>query len=445
MAPAVPRDNQGPHELSAWESIQAIRAGSLSAEELVRSCLAQIAAEEPTIRAWAFLDPELAIAQARRLDAGPWRGPLHGVPIGIKDVIDTVDMPTAYGSAIYDGWRPAWDAACVALLRRAGAVIIGKTVTTEFACGAAADNANPWNPAHTAGGSSGGSCAAVAARMVPLAIGSQTAGSLIRPSSYNGVVGLKPTFGMISVAGFKYFNGLLDTIGLVARDVDDGALLWASLLDLAPERLLPPSDAPRIGLCRTPWWDRAEPSTRAAMEIAARQFADHGAAVVEVALPPPFESLPEVHERIQAFETARSYAFEYDRFRERLHANTRELIEEGLSIPFDTYQKLVATAAEARAAAPALFEEIDVLLAPSAPGEAPEGHTELGDSLFNRPWTLLHLPCLNVPGLFGPRGLPIGVQLVGPFGADAEILAAGRWVEARLTPHGPKDGPKAPA
>ena len=154
-----------------------------------------------------------------------------------------------------------------------------------------------------------------------------------------------------------------------------------------------------------------------------------------MALPSPFESLVEVHERIQAFETARSYAFEYDRFRERLHANTRELIEEGLSIPFETYQELVAAAARARAAAPALFEEVDFLLAPSAPGEAPEGHTELGDSLFNRPWTLLHLPCLNVPGLFGPKGLPIGVQLVGPFGADAKILAAGRWVEARLTPH----------
>ena len=434
MAPARPDDDDGPYRLSAWDTIEAMGAGRLGAEELVRSCLARIEALEPTIRAWAFLDPDLAIAQARRLDQGPRRGPLHGLPVGIKDVIDTADMPTAYGSAVYEGWRPGWDAACVALLRRAGAVIMGKTVTTEFACGGAADNANPWNPAHTAGGSSGGSCAAVAARMVPLAIGSQTAGSLIRPASYNGVVGLKPTYGMISVAGFKYFNGLMDTIGLVARDVDDVALLWASLLDLAPQRPAPLSEPPRIGLCRTPWWERAEPASRAAVESAAAHLADGGAAVVEVTLPPPFETLVDVHERIQAFETARSYAYEYDRFGERLHANTRALIEEGQAIPYGAYQELVATAARARTAAPTLFEEADVLLAPSAPGEAPEGYTELGNSFLNRPWTLLHLPCINVPGPFGPQGLPIGVQLIAPFGADAELLAAARWVEALISP-----------
>ena len=392
---------------------------------------------EPAIRAWAFLDPELALAQARRLDQGAWRGPLHGLPIGIKDVIDTADMPTAYGTSIYAHWRPAADAACVALLRRAGAVIMGKTVTTELACGAAADNANPWNPGHTAGGSSGGSCAAVAARMVPLAIGSQTAGSLIRPASYNGVAGFKPTFGMISVAGFKYFNGLLDTIGLVGRDVNDVALLWTSLFDPEPERPAPPPRAPRIGLCRTPWWTRAEPSTRAAVESAAGRLAASGARVVEVDLPSSFESLVETHERIQAFEAARSFAYEYDRFRPRLHANTRRLIEDGLAIPVRTYRELVTEAASARIAAPALFDGVDFLLAPSAPGEAPEGHTELGDSFLNRPWTLLHLPCLNVPGLLGPKGLPIGVQLVGPFGCDDEVLAAGRWVEVRLADRAP--------
>ena len=432
MAQEPTRDDDRPHQLSAWDAIQAIGAGRLRAEELVRSCLARIEAMEPTIRAWAFLDPDLAIAQARRLDQGPRRGPLHGLPIGIKDVIDTADMPTAYGSLAYEGWRPAWDAACVALLRRAGAVIMGKTVTTEFACGGAADNANPWNPAHTAGGSSGGSCAAVAAQMVPLAIGSQTAGSLIRPASYNGVVALKPTFGMISVAGFKYFNGLLDTIGLVARGVDDVALLWASLLDLAPERPAPPAEAPSFGLCRTPWWGRAEPSTRAAVKTTAERLADDGAPVVEVNLPSPFENLVDVHERIQAYETARSYAYEYDRFRDELHANTRALIEEGLSIPYGAYLELVATAARARAKAHTLFEKVEVLLAPSAPGEAPEGHTELGNSFLNRPWTLLHLPCLNVPGLFGPKGLPIGVQLIGPFGADAKLLATAGWVETRI-------------
>ena len=422
------------NELAAWVAAEAIAAGRLSTVELVRSCLARIEALEPELHAWAFLDADRAIAQAQRLDTEPNRGPLHGLPVAIKDVIDTSDMPTAYGSAAYEGWQPAWDAACVAILRRAGAVIMGKTVTTELACSGVAYNANPWNPAHTAGGSSGGSCAAVVARMVPLAIGSQTAGSLIRPASYTGVVGLKPTYGMISVAGFKYFNGLFDTIGLIARDVDDVALLWASLLDLAPARPAPPAEAPRFGLCRTPWWERADPASREAVETAAKRIADHGAPVREVALPAYFGDLVEVHEQIQAYEAARSYAYEYDAFRDRLHPNTCALIEEGLSIPYRTYQELVASAARARAEAPALFDEVDVLLTPSAPGEAPEGHTHIGNSFLNRQWTLLHLPCLNLPGLFGPQGLPMGVQLIGPFGADAELLAAAKWAERRVAP-----------
>lgn len=426
------RETRPPSDLSAWDAAEAIEAERLCAEDLVRSCLDQIEELEPTIHAWAFLDPERALAQARRLDEGPHRGPLHGIPIGIKDVIDTADMPTAYGSAAYRGWQPPWDAACVAILRRAGAVIMGKTVTTELACGGAADNANPWNPAHTAGGSSGGSCAAVAARMVPLAIGSQTAGSLIRPASYNGVVALKPTFGMISVAGFKYFNGLFDTIGLISRTVDDVALLWAALLDVTPQRSVPPGEAPRLGLCRTPWWERAEPATREALETAAERLAGHGATVIEIDLPPPFETLVEVHERIQAFEAARSYAYEYEHFGDLLDANTRALIEEGRLIPYPQYQELVAVAARARAAAPTLFQHVDLLVTPSAPGEAPKGHTELGNSFLSRPWTFLHLPCLNVPGLLGPQGLPIGVQLVAPFGADAELLDAAGWVESRI-------------
>lgn len=422
---------KAPHELTAREAADAIAAGRLSSEALVRSCLARIDEIETDIRAWAHVNRDGALAAARLRDSEPPRGPLHGVPIGIKDVIDTADMPTAYGTSYYAGFRPPWDAACVTLLKRAGAVILGKTVTTELALGGQADNANPWNPAHTAGGSSGGSCAAVAANMVPLAIGSQTAGSLIRPASYNGVVALKPTFGMVSVAGFKYFNGLFDTIGLIGRTVDDVALLWFTLLGVRPKRPTAPAAA-RVGICRTPWWDRAEPVTRAAVETAAERLAAHGARVGEVTMPDPFDSLVTVHESIQAFESARSYAYEYDAFRDRLHPNTRAVIEAGLAIPYPTYQRLAETAARARIVVESVLADYDFLLAPSAPGEAPAGHTNLGDSFLNRPWTLLHLPCLNMPGLLGPTGLPVGVQMIGRWGSDERLLAHARWVEERI-------------
>ena len=421
-----------PCELGAREALHAIANGRLTSEALVRSCLERIEAREPVLKAWAFVDGEAALARARRCDREPRRGAMHGLPIGVKDVIETADMPTEYGAPYYRGWRPNADAACVALLKRAGAIVLGKTVTTELACGRASATANPWNPLHTAGGSSGGSAAAVAARMVPLALGTQTAGSLIRPASYNGVVALKPTFGALSVAGCKYFNGSFDTLGLIARSVDDLALLWQVLLDLTPEPITPVASPPRIGLCRTPWWSRAEHATRRALGCAAERLGTRGAPIIEVTLPSPFERLVDVHERMQAFETARSYAHEYDAFRDQLHPNVAGVIEDGLAITYIDYQALIATAAKARSLLPGVFSGVDALIAPSAPGEAPEGHRELGNSFLNRPWTLLHVPCLNMPGLVGPRGLPVGVQIIAPRGADETLLAVARWIEQRL-------------
>ena len=421
-----------PRELTACEAVRAIADGTLTAEALVRSCLDQVEALEPMLKVWAFVDAEGALSRARRCDREPQRGPLHGVPIGVKDVIETVDMPTEYGAPYYRGWRPNADAACVALLKRAGAIVLGKTVTTELACGSACATANPWNPRHTAGGSSGGSTAAVAAKMVPFALGTQTAGSLIRPASYNGVVAIKPTFGALSVAGCKYFNGSFDTLGLIARTVDDVFLLWRVLLGLDPAPAAPFPLPPRLGLCRTPWWTRAEDATRQTLEAAAKRLAAHGARIVDITLPAPFESLGEVHQRIQAFETARSYAFEYDTFRVRLHPNVRSLIEQGLATSYADYRGLLAVADECRGRMSGVFDGVDALIAPSAPGEAPEGHHELGNSFLNRPWTLLHVPCMNMPGLTGPRDLPVGIQLIAPPAADERLIAVARWVEGRL-------------
>src|SRR6266850_778588 len=258
-----------PLSLSARDATREIAAGRLSAEALVSACLERIAAREPVVRAWHYLDREAALAAARQRDAEAPSGPLHGIPIAVKDLIDTVDMPTGYGSVIYEGHRPAADAACVALARASGAIVLGKTVTTEFACFTAGKTANPRNPAHTPGGSSSGSAAAVAAGMVPLAFGTQTAGSIIRPAAYCGVVGFKPSFGVIPRAGVKPLADSLDTVGTMARNIADAAF-FAGILGGRPglREVAMPDAPPRFGLYRTPMWEDAEPSTAAALDHA---------------------------------------------------------------------------------------------------------------------------------------------------------------------------------
>src|SRR5947207_5481665 len=274
MIAAPPRNSataQRLNELSITEIARGIAAGRFTAEAVVRDCLARIEAREPIVQAWATIDPELALAQARALDRGPNGGALHGVPIGVKDVIDTADLPTEMGSPIYKGHRPACDAACVAFSRAAGAVILGKTVTAEFAGMSPGPTTNPHNPAHTPGGSSSGSAAAVADNMVPAAFGTQTGGSVLRPAAYCGVVGYKPTFNLINRSGIKFAAESLDTIGVIARTIGDVELVTAAVIGKEPARRTMET-APRIGLCRTPLWDTAQPETKHAVEDAAKRL-----------------------------------------------------------------------------------------------------------------------------------------------------------------------------
>ena len=419
------------HTLNAWEAAAAIAAGTLTSEALVRDCLERIAARDPAVAAWTHLDPQQALAQARDRDRAGGGGPLHGVPVGVKDIIDTADMPTTYGSPIYAGHQAAWDAACVALLRQAGAVVMGKTVSTEFAMYEPGKTANPHNPAHTPGGSSSGSAAAVAAEMVPLALGSQTAGSIVRPASFCGVVGYKPTHGDFSLAGIKLLSQTLDTLGGFARCVQDLALLRAVLMD-SPPQLTELAGPPRIGLCRTPQWPQADPATREAVETAAGRFADAGARVDEVTLPAGFDGLVEAQTTVQIFEGVRCCAYELTQRRDQLSASTQRLLGPGENLSYADYRAALRLAETCRAALPAVFAAHDVLLVPSAPGEAPAGLGATGNPLFNRTWTFLHTPVVSLPGLTGPQGLPVGVQAVGPLGGDDHLLAVAAWMHPHL-------------
>lgn len=424
--------------LSAWDARHRIKAGALSCESLVRQYLACIDRTDPAIEAWAYRDAEGTLEAARRLDRSPARGALHGIPVAIKDLFDTRDMPTGYGSAIYANHRPAADSATVALIRRAGGLIMGKTVTTEFAFFEPGKTRNPHDPARTPGGSSSGSAAAVAAGMVPLAVGTQTAGSVIRPASYCGVVGYKPTYGLISPAGVKAAAWSLDTIGVFARTVADAALLTGVLSgrDL-PSAAGDADQRPRFGLCHTPQWDAATKAARDTLEAAAEHIKAAGGHVQPVVLPRMFDGLLEAQHTIMAFEAARCLAYEYDTQREYLSARLAELLESGNAIPAARYDAALRLTEQCRAALIAVYDHIDVLLAPSAPGEAPACNSGTGDPVFNRIWTLLGVPCVNVPGLTGPAGLPVGVQVIGPWRGDTTTLSASHWLATVLETPGP--------
>ena len=419
------------NELTASEAAARIAARELTSEALVAACLARIAAREPEIGAWRHLDQAQALAQARARDGEPARGPLHGVPIAIKDIIDTIDMPTAYGSPIYDGHRAPWDAPCVAACREAGAVIMGKTVTTEFAYFHPGKTRNPHNAAHTPGGSSSGSAAAVADCMVPLGFGSQTAGSVIRPASFCGVVGYKGTHGLFAMAGIKPFAPSLDTLGVFTRDVADAALMRAVLLGVPLVRAAL-GEPPRVGLCRTHEWAHADAATRDAVETAARRLADAGAEVVEAALPASCGELVADQLTVMTFEAGRSFNFEYREHRAKLSETMAKIIEGGRAIPYAAYRDAQERAAACRVELSALFADHDVLLAPSSVGAAPEGIGATGDPLFNRIWTLLGVPCVNLPGFRAENGLPVGIQLIGRYGRDEDLLAAAEWAQTRL-------------
>ncbi|WP_448191486.1 amidase [Azospirillum sp. sgz301742] len=416
---------------TALEAAQRIADGSLTCEALTRQCLERIAEREPAVQAWQHLDAQAALEAARRIDrAGS--GPLKGLPMGVKDIIDTADMPTGYGSPLYEGFRPPRDAACVALARQAGALMLGKTVTTEFAYFQPGKTRNPQDPGRTPGGSSSGSAAAVADGMVPLAFGTQTAGSVIRPASFCGCVGYKPSFGLIDRTGVRPFADSLDTVGVFARTLEDAAFFAAILSGRPKLRVTEDGFRPRIGLCRTYEWDAAAPATCAALDDAMHRLGGAGINVRDVALPERWRGLSDAQKTIMAYEGARSCAPEMLGTPDRLSAKLREILEAGAAMSPDAYDAARALAGEARAGIAEVFEDFDVLLVPSAPGEAPEGLDATGDPVFSRVWTLLGVPSVTVPGLRGPAGMPVGVQLVGRLGDDPRVLAAAAVIASVL-------------
>lgn len=424
---------QRAHTLLAWQAAERLAQRTLSASALLDDCLARIAEREPAVRAFAHLDADAARAQARALDAGPWRGLLHGLPLGVKDVFDTADLPTAYGTQFYAGHRPVADAAAVALCRAAGAVIVGKTVTTELANMHAGPTRNPHALGHTPGGSSSGSAAAVADAMLPLALGTQTAGSLIRPAAYCGVVAVKPSLGRVPRAGVKLLAETLDTVGGFGRSVRDAALLASVLTgDARLARLADAPAAPRIGLARMPQWDQAGVDSQRVWSDAAAALATAGARCADAALPAGFAALLPLQQAVQAYETARSLGPERQRHEAALSAALRALLDAGAAIDAATQADHLQAVADARRRTDALFDAHDVLLAPSTVGEAPAGLAHTGDPLFCRSWTLLGLPCVHLPVGRGSGGLPVGVQLVGRWGDDHRLLAVAEWVMQRL-------------
>jgi len=424
------------NELSAAEAARRIEARELTAEALAAACLERIAERDDAVRAWAFIHAKQALAEARELDRAPRRSRLHGVPFGIKDIIDTESLPTEYGSPIYSGHRPRADAACVALLRRAGCLILGKTVTTEFANNHPSPTRNPHDPAHTPGGSSSGSAAAVADRMVPLALGTQTGGSVIRPAAYCGAFALKPSFGSINRQGTKFVAESLDTIGIFSRTPEDLALALEVLSGRPAPDFAAFTGKPRIGLCRTPRWQDADAATQANLEQAARLLAKAGAMVIDFELPPGSDQLFDRHQVIMGFESVRALAWEYMTFPDQISKSLKPRLDEGWQVTRADYDAVRETARQCRRALADRMREVDFLLTPSAPSEAPRSHESTGDPVFNRAWTLLGVPCVHLPYGKGSHGLPLGVQLVGAFDGDSALLGWAHWTAAALAAGG---------
>ncbi|MBL8324741.1 MAG: amidase [Rubrivivax sp.] len=435
------------HALGAAEAARAIAAGQISSEQLVQACLQRIGAVEPAVQAWQFHDEAHALAQARARDAdraeGRAIGPLHGVPVGLKDIIDTADMPTEDGTPLHAGRTPDRDAGVVAALRAAGAVIMGKTVTTELATYSPGKTRNPHDTSRTPGGSSSGSAAAVAAGMVPLAIGTQTNGSVIRPAAFCGVYGFKPTFGLIPRHGILKVSRTLDTVGVFARSLDDIALVAQTLVghderdpDTRPRACLPLSQTlasspplpPRIGFVKTPIWDRADASTH---EAFAELVHTLGAQCEEVELPASWGEAWDCQRTIMEAEMAFNLDAEWARGRAQLSAPLQAQLERGRGVPALAYQQAVARIPRLLEALGEWFANFDALVTPAAPGEAPAAETT-GDPSFCTLWSLCGLPALNLPLMTGPNGLPLGVQLVGDRMRDARLLRSARWLQEQV-------------
>jgi Asp-tRNA(Asn)/Glu-tRNA(Gln) amidotransferase A subunit family amidase len=435
--------------LSLVEAAEHIRDGRIRSAELVADCLARVDAVEAEVQAWAFLDRDHAMRQAEAADLhrmqGRLLGPLHGVPVGIKDIIDTGDMPTEFGSPVWAGRTPREDAFTVARLRADGAVIMGKTVTTEYAYFHPGKTRNPHDPTRTPGGSSSGSAAAVASFMVPGAVGTQTNGSVIRPAAFCGVVGFKPTHGLIPRAGALLMSRSLDQIGVFARSVEDAALLAESLVgfdgedpDTRPVARPPfaavaasePPLPPRFAFVKSPVWDLAEPVTRDAFDALVQSLGD---AVSEVELSDSFGRAIDFHRVVMEVEMAHNLHRDYEKFGDRLSETLRRLIERGRGHKGVDYTAAAAGAAQLNRALDEIFDEYDAILTTAAPGPAPRGLESTGNPIFCTIWTYLGTPAIALPLLQSEEGLPIGVQVVARRGDDARLLRTARWLVNNVT------------
>lgn len=416
----------------AIDAVKRIESTPLTARVLLREYSQRIEEVEPHIQAWETLDVKVALEEARACDLGPRRGILHGVPIGVKDIIDVAGLPARYGSPIYANHVATADAACVALAKAAGAIVMGKTVTTELAWFHPGKTRNPHNPEHTPGGSSSGSAAAVAAGMVPIAFGTQTAGSVIRPASYCGIVGFKPSFGLVPRAGVKSQSESLDTIGWMANCVDDIALMAEALTWDAAFRRAETDATPKIGVLHLPEHGQASKDMQSAMDDAERIFARAGASIHSVSLPAAFGGLNAAQQTLQLFEAARSYFSEYSQQKDLLSARLVGLLEEGRALSWSQYREAKGVIAACANLLPQVFDGVDVLLLPAAPGIAPAGLAATGDPMFNRASTALHLPAITLPHFRDGAGLPLGIQCLAPVDHDARLLHHARWAEATL-------------
>ncbi|MDE0154056.1 MAG: amidase [Gammaproteobacteria bacterium] len=415
------------HRLSLVEAARGIASGRFTSLELVMACLERIHAREEQVGAWAWLDPDQALAQARACDPRSATTPMHGVPVGVKDIIDTADMPTCYGSQIYAGHYPDEDAECIRLLRQAGAVIMGKTVTTEFAFYAPGKTANPHNLEHTPGGSSSGSAAAVADFHVPLALGTQTSGSIIRPASFNGVFGCKPTYNSYSLDGIQPLAPDLDTLGAFSRSPADIALLHGVLAGRqiqAPETVRPAT----VALVCTPAWDDADAQVQENVLGFADRLKQEGIDVIE-----PDEKLlnglMEVQQAYLARGAATSLGHITDRYPDQVRPQTRDLVAEGRRVGDSFNARLQDALARGERFLSEVFCRADLVITPSAPGEAPAGLHNTGNPMFNRIWTFLQTPCMNLPLTRGANGLPIGMQLVCNKQQDERLFAYSEYLK----------------
>lgn len=423
--------SNGLNKKTASELSKLLDCRKVSSAELTEACLARIDEREGDVGAWTFVDRSLAMAQARLRDGEPRRSVLHGLPVAIKDVIETSDMPTEMGSELYRGNRPPSDAACVAKLRELGAVILGKTTTSEFAGSSAPKTRNPLDLSRTPGGSSSGSAAAVADFMVPLALGTQTGGSVLRPASYCGLVGFKPTYGLFSTAGIKQAAASFDTLGFMGRSIEDVELINQAM---SQDVVLPPtiSGPPKIGLCRTPRWNTLSIDASDGITKIMNRLSRLGATIQEIDWPYWLESLPQERAAINAYERRQALSYEYSFARDFLTEHTIEVCRRGDLVSIDQYKRAKRIVGSSRSWVNDFFDGCDVLLTPCVGGVAPEGHSHTGEPALQEVWTALHLPALTLPLIKSSEGLPIGVQLIGNFYDDRRLMAIGRWLSTAV-------------